>query len=198
MFFFERDLVRQVLNGGGLYGRYIDDIVISINWPHRHILKQIERWNTFDVNIQLKAQIGEKVNFLDLYIENINGHLVTKIYQKPSYKPNYLLFNSIHPSHIEKNILFKMLRCAIEYCSTFEVYFNEREKLRMTSLLNRYPNHLIDKQFRRFSKSFILTNNYQNIITVIYMNGLSTILYKKKHLLIIKELFSSPMSRISP
>ncbi|CAF1095157.1 unnamed protein product [Rotaria magnacalcarata] len=147
MYFFERQIVNQIRNSGGLYFRYIDDIFITINWPVRHLLKQIERWNNFDENINLSANIGSTVNFLDLSIENQDGQLFTTVYQKPSYEPYYLAFNSIHPLHMKKNIPFAMLLHAIRYCSTFQSYLNEREKLRMALLLNKYPNKIIDEQF---------------------------------------------------
>ncbi|CAF1516594.1 unnamed protein product, partial [Rotaria sp. Silwood1] len=47
------------------------------------------------------------------------------------------------------NIPYTMLIRAIKYCSTFETYVDEREKLRMAFLLNKYPNEFIDKQFDR-------------------------------------------------
>jgi hypothetical protein len=58
MFFFERDIVKQISNSGGLYFRYIDDIIILVNWPERHLLKQVQLWNEYDQNIQLEAHIG--------------------------------------------------------------------------------------------------------------------------------------------
>ncbi|CAF4540624.1 unnamed protein product [Rotaria sp. Silwood2] len=121
MFFFERSIVKQ----------------------------QINRWNQFDINIKLKEQIGQSTNFLDLYIENKNGTLFTKVYHKPSYEPYYLPFTSVHPKHMKINIPYTMLIRAIKYCSTFETYVDEREKLRMAFLLNKYPNEFIDKQFDR-------------------------------------------------
>jgi hypothetical protein len=154
MFFFERDIVKQINNSGGLYLRYIDDIFIAINWPTRHLFKEIDRWNKCDSNIKLNVQVGQLINFLDLYIENINGQLFTKVYHKPSYEPYYLPFNSVHPMHMKKNIPFAMLRRAIKYCSTFETYVNEREELRMALLLNKYPGEFIDKQFNRVLKKF--------------------------------------------
>ncbi|CAF3531822.1 unnamed protein product [Rotaria socialis] len=173
MYFFERQIVNQIRNSGGLYFRYIDDIFITINWPARHLLKQIERWNKFDENINLSANIGSAVNFLDLNMENKNGQLITMVYQKPSYEPYYLPFNSIHPLHMKKNIPFAMLLRAFRYCSTFETYLNEREKLRMALLLNKYPNKIIDEQFNNMLLKFsvnepLTSNNYnryrQNII----------------------------------
>ncbi|CAF4397502.1 unnamed protein product, partial [Rotaria sordida] len=47
MFFYEQQIIRQINNSGGLYFRYIDDIFIAINWPTRHLFKQINRWNHF-------------------------------------------------------------------------------------------------------------------------------------------------------
>ncbi|CAF5037179.1 unnamed protein product [Rotaria sp. Silwood1] len=147
MFFYEQQIVKQINNSGGLYFRYIDDIFLAINWPVRHLFKQIDRWNHFDENIKLSENIGSTANFLDLHIENQDGVLFTSIFQKPSYEPYYLPFNSIHPLHMKKNIVFTMLLRTIRYCSTFQAYLNEREKLRMALLLNKYPNKFINEQF---------------------------------------------------
>ncbi|CAF5069358.1 unnamed protein product, partial [Rotaria sp. Silwood1] len=147
MFFYERDIVKQINNSNGLYFRYIDDIFIVINWPVRHLLKQIDRWNHFDENIKLSENISSIVDFLDLHIENQDGQLFTTIYQKPSYEPYYLPFNSIHPLHMKKNIIFTMLLRAIRYCSTFQAYLDERENLRMALMVNKYPNKFIHEQF---------------------------------------------------
>ncbi|CAF4660703.1 unnamed protein product [Rotaria sp. Silwood2] len=80
-------------------------------------------------------------------MENQDGTLFTTVYQKPSYEPYYLPFSSIHPLHMKNNIPFTMLLRAIRYCSTYQTYLNEREKLRMALMLNKYPNKLIEGQF---------------------------------------------------
>ena len=173
MFFFERQIAKQVCNSGGLYLRYIDDIFIIINWPERHLLKQIEKWNQIDTNIKLNAHIGKSTNFLDLFIENQNGSLVTCVYHKPSYEPYYLPFDSIHPLHMKKNTIFTMFLRAIRYCSSFQLFISEREKLRMSLLLNKYPNDLINQGFESVLKKFniseyITAQNYKTIrLTII-------------------------------
>ncbi|CAF4161894.1 unnamed protein product, partial [Rotaria sordida] len=108
MFFYEQQIIKQISNSGGLYFRYMDDIFIAINWPVRHLFKQIDKWNHFDENIKLSENIGSAVDFLDLHIENQDGQLFTTVYVKPSYEPYYLPFNSIHPLHMKKNIIFTM------------------------------------------------------------------------------------------
>ncbi|CAF4004891.1 unnamed protein product [Rotaria sordida] len=154
MFFFERQIAKQIKNSGGLYFRYIDDLFIIINWPVRHLLKQIDIWNKFDENIKLKANIASFTNFLDLYMENRDGILFTTVYQKPSYEPYYLPFSSIHPLHMKKNIPFTMLLRAIRYCSTFQTYLDECDKLRVALLLNKYPNKILEQQFNNVLKKF--------------------------------------------
>ena len=148
MFFYERDIVKQINNSGGLYLRYIDDIFLAINWPVRHLMKQVDRWNQFDFNIHLSANISFNADFLDLHMENQDGHLFTSVYHKPSHEPYYLPFYSVHPFHMKKNIPFTMLLRAIRYCSTFEAYLTERESIRMALLLNKYPGDLINEQFK--------------------------------------------------
>jgi hypothetical protein len=162
MFFFERNIVKQINNSGGFYVRYIDDIFIAVNWPIRHLHKQIDQWNEFDLNIKLNAQVGFSINFLDVNIENNNGQLLTRVYHKPSHEPYFLPFNSIHPIHIKKNIPFTMLLRGIVYCSTFEAYINERESLRMALLLNRYPASFIDIQFNRLLGKYNINQSLTN------------------------------------
>ncbi|CAF1587464.1 unnamed protein product, partial [Rotaria magnacalcarata] len=119
------------------------------------------------VKAPLSENIGSSADFLDLHIENQDGQLFTTVYQKPSYEPYYLPYNSVHPLHMKKNIIFTMLLRAIRYCSTFQTYLNEHEKLRMALLLNKYPNEFIDEQFNhillKLSIDQLLTcNNYVN------------------------------------
>ena len=95
----------------------------------------------------LLLNVSLNADFLDLHMENKDGKLLTTIYYKPSYEPYYLSFNSVHPLHMKKNIPFTMLLRAIRYCSTFESFIKERETLRMTLLLNKYPGQFIENQF---------------------------------------------------
>ena len=72
MFFFVSDVVKQVNNSSELHLRYVDDIFLAVNWPKRHWLEKVDKWNEIDWSIQLKAEMGVPISFLDLhfYIEN--------------------------------------------------------------------------------------------------------------------------------
>ena len=154
MFFYERDIVGQVQDYGGFFRRYIDDILLAVNWSKERLLEQVSHWNDLDPNIKLRAAIGTTATFLDLHIENQAGQLHTSVFHKPSYEPYYLPFTSIHPMQMKRNIPFVALIRAIRYCSTFQAYLNEREKIRMALLLNKYPGEFIDKQFNRVLSKF--------------------------------------------
>ncbi|CAF1546900.1 unnamed protein product [Rotaria sp. Silwood1] len=104
--------------------------------------------------INTSENIGSTADFLDLHMENQDGQVFTTVYQQQSYEPYYLPFNSIHPLHMKKNIIFTMCLRTIRYCSTFQVYLNEREKLRIALLLNKYPNRIIDEQFNHVLSKF--------------------------------------------
>lgn len=110
---------------------------------------KIDLSNRIDANIKLNVQFGCPINFLDLYVENINGSLFTKVYHKPSHEPSFFPFNSIHHTHMKRNIPYEILLRGVKYCSTFEAYVNECDQLRISLLLNKYPDDFINKQFNR-------------------------------------------------
>ena len=67
--------------------------------------------------------------------------------------------------HMKKNIPFTMLLRAIRYCSTIQAYLNERGKLRMALLLNKYPAKSIHDQYNRMLRKFeidqiLIISNY--------------------------------------
>ena len=108
-------------------------------------------------------------------MENRDGELFTTVYHKPSYEPYYLPFNRIYPLHIKKNIPFVMLLRAIRYCSSFQAYLDERAKLRMTLLLNKYPGESISQQLNRVLSKFnikqTLTSGNYDIIRQTIINS---------------------------
>ncbi|CAF1548816.1 unnamed protein product [Rotaria sordida] len=56
-----------------------------------------------------------------------------------------------------------MLLRAIRYCSSFQVYIDEREKLRMALLLIKYPNKFIDEQFNNVLIKLNIDQSLNNI-----------------------------------
>ncbi len=53
-------------------------------------------------------------------------------------------------------IPFDMLIRAIRHYSIFQAYIEEREPLRMTLLLNKYPSELVSEQFQQVLLTHLL------------------------------------------
>ncbi len=85
--------------------------------------------NKIDLNIKLNPQIVTTINFLDLYMENVDGQLFTKLYHKPSHEQYYLPFNSVHPMHLI--IIFYFISYICRYINIVipqEYYFEKDTK----------------------------------------------------------------------
>ncbi|CAF1407958.1 unnamed protein product [Rotaria sp. Silwood1] len=116
-----------------------------------HAIKiQLEKASNRDTNIQINYEINTSVNFLDVTINNENGHLKTCLYHKTTAEPYILPYTSGHPPHVHRNIPFAALLRAARIC--FDVHNFNRERIRIdrSLLLNNYPPNFIRKQFDRF------------------------------------------------
>ena len=67
--------------------RYIDDIFFTSDEPLNAINRLLDEPNQSHPNIKLVRQLGTNVSFLDGYIENQNGTLVTSVYHKEAAEP---------------------------------------------------------------------------------------------------------------
>lgn len=110
---------------------------------------EIERAAHRDVNIKINYVIDSSVNFLDVAIMNDDGRLRTTVYHKPVAEPYVLPYQSDHPRHIHVNIPYAAVLRAARICSDLEDFNTELVRIDLTLLLNGYPPHFIDKQFRR-------------------------------------------------
>ena len=101
-------------------------------------------------HIQITYQIGLKVEFLNVNIENSNGSLITSVFHKPAAEPYVLPYSSDHPRHIHINIPYQALLCAARLCSNVFVFDKERLDIELTLLINGYPPKFIKRHFDRF------------------------------------------------
>jgi hypothetical protein len=92
--------------------------------------------NKLHPNIKLVRQIGASVSFLDLFIENKNGTLVTSVFHKQAAEPYILPFKSDHPRQIFKNVIDGALTRAVRYSSTLSAFYNERRRIKLMFLYN--------------------------------------------------------------
>ena len=102
----------------------------------------LDEVNSFHPNIKLVRQIGQSLPFLDVYLENKNGILLTSVYHKAAAEPYLVPFKSDHPRHVFKNIIETALLRAIRYSATLSIFNEERRSIILMLLYNGFVVHL--------------------------------------------------------
>ncbi len=117
---------------------YIDDVFFTSNEPLEKINQVLDEANSSHPNIKLVRHIGTSVSFLDLFIENKNGTLVTSVFHKQAAEPYIVPFKSDHPRQIFKNVIDGVLKRAVQYSSTLSAFHAEHRSIKLVLLYNGY------------------------------------------------------------
>ena len=149
----EQDLIAYQAAHNEIFGRYLDDILMTNNGTIDEMKQLLEKAGNKDVNIKINYQIDRTVDFLDVSISNEDGRLRTKIYHKPAAEPYILPFTSTHPQHIQRNIPYGAIVRAARICSNLDDFHSEVCHIDVSLLLNGYPPNFIQKQFDRLFRS---------------------------------------------
>ena len=82
-------------------------------------------FNNFNSNIKFTYEFSEpSINFLDLNVKLSNGKLQTSLYVKPTDCHQYLQFQSGHPKHTKRSIVYSQTRRVSRAYSQEEGYKN--------------------------------------------------------------------------
>ena len=153
MYQWEQHLIAYQAAKNEIFGRYLDDILMTTNGTTDEMKQLLERVGNKDVNIKINYQIDRTVDFLDVSISNEDSRLRTKIYHKPAAEPYILPFTSTHPQHIQRNIPYGAILRAVRICSNLPDFHSELCHIDISLLLNGYPPNFIRKQFNRLFQS---------------------------------------------
>ena len=130
--------------------RYIDDIFFVWLEGEDKLLQFMKKLNEFHPSLKFTYEYSRtKVNFFDVVVEIDAGQLISS----PSFKSTdchqYLHYESSHPAHVKRSIVYSQGLRIKRICSRKEDF--EKHLQDLPSLLrNRaYPTWLIEKEFRR-------------------------------------------------
>ncbi|CAF1502413.1 unnamed protein product [Adineta steineri] len=147
----EQPLIELQSQQGEIYGRYIDDVFMTSNMSTNVIHDKLDWMNQKDhKHIKITYSVDQKVEFLDVQIENHYGLLKTSVYRKPAAEPYILPYSSDHPRHIHMNIPYEALLQAARLCSDVYTFDKERLNIEIKLLLNGYPPQFLKYHFNRF------------------------------------------------
>ena len=144
------DLVQLILE----WKRFIDDVFMLFRGSKEQCAKLVTWLNSIMPGvINFTYDFSEtKIQFLDIEIFKDNGRLSTKLFIKPTNLQLYLDFNSNHPLHCKKGIVFGQALRVIERCSREIDTKNNLENLKLKLMDRNYPEFFIEEQFSRALK----------------------------------------------
>ena len=110
--------------------------------------------NTFEQNSLLKfiTEIGfnNKINFLDVNINNSHEHVVTQPFVKPTNSGIYHNYNSECPLRYKDATIRSMIHRTYKASSTCEIFIQHVNILKQAFINNSYPNCMFDKVLHAF------------------------------------------------
>ena len=138
--------------------RYIDDgfipwptrldknsFVLAINSLHPNIKFTIEE----SKKDMIRGKRVQKLNFLDAtVILYETGEVETDIFYKDTNSHDYLDFNSHHPDHTKKNIVYGLAKKIVEFVSNYETEEMRLSELKEWLLTSGYPEKTVIKGIR--------------------------------------------------
>jgi hypothetical protein len=177
------------------YYRYVDDILIIYNEEHTNILDTLNDFNLIHPNIQytIEMQTDNKLNYLDITIENNNGRFTFNIYRKPTTTDLIIPYNSCHPTEHKLAAIRYMTNRKNTYPISTEYKQNETQIINTILHNNGYTTEIlkhkkkkqkntIPNETRKWS-TFTYVGKETRVITRLFRNTNIHIAYKTNNTL---------------
>jgi hypothetical protein len=151
MGFFEQDLIAPFAHNIKLWRRYIDDILFLFKGSLTRLQKFLEHMNSFHPAIKFTWEHSKNsVNFLDVKIYRDNmDKLQTTLYKKASKPSLFLHFDSFHPPHIFRNIVYGQCIRLCTIISERKKLLVELTNLKKAFISRGYPKKMIHLQISK-------------------------------------------------
>ena len=88
-----------------LYSCYIDNCISAASSTRKELTQFLTGSNSFDSALKYNQEISDSsLAFLDIKISKQGNSLCTSVYYKPTDSHRYLLYSSLHQSHVKNSI----------------------------------------------------------------------------------------------
>ena len=130
--------------------RYIDDIFFI--WTHGNdkLEKFLDDLNSFDNNIKFTHESSkDNVIFLDLIVKLSKGRLTTDLHVKDTDRHQYLHFNSSHPDHTKRSIIYSQALRLAKICTFEDDFLRHRYEMKSWFQRRGYPEDVINTEIKK-------------------------------------------------
>ena len=175
--------------------RYFDDIFFS--WTHGNdkLEKFLDDLNSFDNNIKFTHESSkDNVIFLDLIVKLSKGRLTTDLHVKDTDRHQYLHFNSSHPDHTKRSIIYSQALRLAKICTFENDFLRHRDEMKSWFQRRGYPEDVIDTEIKKviFNGNSGKSSNKSNGVPFVLtyhplLKKINYIIRKHIHLLYMNE-----------
>ncbi|CAF1097789.1 unnamed protein product [Adineta ricciae] len=162
--YWQQHLVGQIRLADEFYGRYYNMGIMTWFGSITSLQACFTELNYQHPDVQITQSTGLNVHFLNVYIENQNGKLYTRIYHDSKKQPFLLPYVTGHPRLIHRQWLHYSLIRAGQSCSTLTDFQIERLYIELTFLANGYTLEFVEYNLDQFYKRFNVRNQQPNIL----------------------------------
>ena len=136
-----------------LWLRYIDDVFFIWTESKEKLEGFLNRLNDFHPNLKFTHEKSKSsVNFLDVSVSIVDNKIETDLHCKPTDCHQFLHFNSAHPFHNKKSIVYSQGLRIKRLCSSPVAFEKHLESLRSWFCKRGYPQKVVDEQLKRVSE----------------------------------------------
>jgi predicted GIY-YIG superfamily endonuclease len=173
---FEQLALNSAQDKPSLWLRYVDDTFVI--WPHgtERIQNFLTHLNSLRPTIQftMEMESGGAIPFLDVLVIRKGTALTTQVYRKPTHTGRYLNFDSNHPPHVKRGIIYSLLDRAATICQDRQDRLVEVSNLKHDFQLNGYSQGFINSVIRSKGSSLRKEEDKPlGIVYIPYVKGIS-------------------------
>ena len=149
----ENEFLDSELVKSWLWLRYIDDVFFIWTESEEKLEGFLNRLNDFHPNLKFTHEKSKSsVNFLDVSVSIVDNKIETDLYCKPTDCHQFLHFNSAHPFHNKKSIVYSQGLRIKRLCSSLVAFEKHLESLRSWFCKRGYPQKVVDEQLKKVSE----------------------------------------------
>ena len=132
-----------------LFSRYMDDILRSIRKDAiEDTLSEINNLHP-KLRFTVETEQDGELPFLDMKLINLNGHLSSIWYNKPTYTGLIMNYHSLAPKRYKRSVVSGFVHRIFRACSDWKNFHISLERAKKILERNQYPpsfyNHIIDE-----------------------------------------------------
>ena len=134
-----------------MYKRFVDEIFYMFgNEKNAEILFEFLNCRHKNIKFTIEKESIKFLSFLDIRIKNEGNRFSTSVYRKKTSIGLFTRFHNFTPMSHKIGLIKCLIPRAFKISSSYFIFHNELEKIKILPQKNMYPKNVIDNQIKIF------------------------------------------------